>query len=64
MHERSVVALGVVHGTAHAGVALTESEVVCRVVLGGLAVGPVPTATVLDVHDINRVSGDDGAAVL
>ena len=64
MKEGGVVALGVMHGTAHAGVAFAEAQVVGRVVLGGLALGPVPAATVLDVDYINGVASDDGPAVL
>ena len=64
MKEGGVVALGVVHDTAHAGVAFAEAEVVGGVVLGGLAPGPVPAAPVLDVDDVNAVAGDDGTAVL
>src|SRR5271166_4792702 len=64
MQEHGVVALEVMHLAAHPSVALAEPQVIGGVGLGWLAPGPVPAAAVLEVDDMDRVAGDDRAAVL
>src|ERR1043166_3979596 len=64
MGKNNVVALQVVHGSSHAGKAFAEAQVIGRVVLGRLTLGPVPMAAVLQIHDVNLLSTHDGAAVL
>ncbi len=59
MEEHQIIALYVMEGTSHPRVALAEPEVIGRVGLGGLAVGPIPVAAVLEVDDVEAVAADD-----
>lgn len=63
MQERHVIALDVMHGAAHPRVAL-ENRRYWVALLGRLALGPVPAAAVLQVHDVQMVAAHDGAAGL
>ena len=56
--ETYVVTAHVLHGSAHAGVTLAEAQVVGGVVLGGFSLGPIPTSTILQVHDVNLMPLD------
>ena len=64
MHEKQIVATTVAHPPTHARVALAEAQVVGGVVARRFALGPVPVAAVLEVHDVDAVAADDGAARL
>ena len=52
------------HRPAHPDIALAESQVIRRICLGRFANSPVPAASVLHIHDINAVSGNDWPTVL
>ena len=64
LDEGEVVGLDVVHGAAHPGEALAETQVVGGIGLGRFALGPVPAAAVLKITDEDGVTGNGGATVL
>src|SRR5215813_653603 len=59
MQERHIIALEVLHGATHPGKAFAESQIVSRIVFGRFALRPVPSATILDVHNVDRMFAYD-----
>ena len=55
MREGDVITLGIMHGSPHAVVAFAEAQVIGGVILGWLALAPVPAPPILDIDDINGV---------
>ena len=64
LNEGRIVALEVMHGPAHPGVALAEPEIIRGVRLGGLASGPVPPPAILQVDNVKRMTTHNITAVL
>ncbi len=61
MREVDVVALVIMHSAVHAVVAFAKTQVIGGVVFGGFALGPVPVATILDIHHVEGMAADDFA---
>src|SRR5262249_24598580 len=64
VEEGHVVALHVVQGTAHAGEALAESQVIGGMGLRGLPTAPVPVTSILEVAHVKLMVADDIEAFL
>ena len=64
MREIDIVALSVVHGTAHTVVAFAKAQIIGRVILGWFALSPVPAAAILNIHHVNCMAADNFAAGL
>ncbi len=52
------------HDSAHAGVTLTESQVIGWAVLGRFTLCPIPFAAILKVYDMNGMTCDILAVLL
>src|SRR5579872_495790 len=55
MDKRSIIALGIVHCSTHARVALAEAQVIGGIRFRRLARSPIPAASILQIHNVNRV---------
>src|SRR6266480_3898462 len=64
VREQDIIALQIMHRTAHAGETFAEAKVVGRIVLWRFAFGPIPVSAILNVYDVNVVFMDNGPAFL
>ncbi len=53
MDESQIVRLQILHRAAHSGETFAEAEIVGRVALGRLALGPIPIPAVLEIDYVD-----------